>query len=356
VLIQSAAGRFEVAAADATLAHGVAAAAEDAWRLLSPVLALPEGFSTPVYVRLVSGAAEGSEPFRVIVDVGGIVSLRVRTETLTPIIAQRALVQALLMRLAVAQHGVTEWLTAPLWLEHACVALWTTRASAAQLDALKHEAISATPPSMDEILEWKRGAGEPRALAQASFWLLTFFQPEPGRAREWPELLRRLLKGDDPLIAVAMTHPGRYGSAEDRDLWWKTGYHAACRARTLPALEAADSRHELGALARFVFAGPGEENDVVVPLAGVVSRANEPLVTAELNRRAASLGRLIPLLHPFYRNAGLSLGEAFASRSLTLAKRANACATFEQDWRDALELETSTRSALDRLEAAMPRE
>jgi hypothetical protein len=75
------------------------------------------------------------------------------------------------------------------------------------------------------------------------------------------------------------------------------------------------------------------------------------VVNAELTRRAAELAKLIPTLHPFYRNAGLSLGEAFAARGAAPAKRDAASARFEQDWRDAIELEAATRSALDRLES-----
>src|SRR5688572_1376558 len=51
VLIQNAAGRFEVAAVDPTAAHAVAAAADEVWRLLAAPLGLPDGFSSPVFVR-----------------------------------------------------------------------------------------------------------------------------------------------------------------------------------------------------------------------------------------------------------------------------------------------------------------
>mgnify|MGYP006969313955 CR=1 FL=1 len=50
-----------------------------------------------------------------------------------------AALRDLLMRLAVAQHGVHERLAAPLWLEHACMVWWSVRAEPAQLDALKQQ-------------------------------------------------------------------------------------------------------------------------------------------------------------------------------------------------------------------------
>ena len=57
---------------------------------------------------------------------------------------------------------------------------------------------------------------------------------------------------------------------------------------------------------------------------------------------ATALNRVVPALHPFYRNAGLSLAEVFARRASAEA--------FERDWRDATELDAATSAALDALE------
>lgn len=352
VMVQSAPGRFEISAVDPTVAHGVAAAAEEAWRVLAAPLLLPDLFPSPVYFRVtpVDDMAVDAAPFRVMVETGGIVSVRLRADAATLPMTRRALVQSLLMRLAVAKHGITPYLTAPLWLEHACVGFWQTRVDASQLDASKYLAARGSPPSVEELVNWKRGEPEPAFLPAASVWLLAFFQSESGRAAEWPALLLRLLKGDDPLLAVALSFPGRFSSAEGRELWWRTGYHQLRRVRTLPGLEAAESRDQITALARFVFADASEDRDVIVSLPAMLARSGEPIVSAELTRRTTELSKLIPTLHPFYRNAGLSLGEALAARTASAAKRERACAAFEQDWRDATELEAVTRQALDDLE------
>jgi len=113
-------------------------------------------------------------------------------------------------------------------------------------------------------------------------------------------------------------------------------------------LEAADSRAALEMLARFVFAA--DDHDRIVPLREVLAHAREPIVAAELARRAAEVTRLVPTLHPFYRNAGLSLAEVFVSRDRSAAMHAGVCAAFDADWRDATELEEAARTALDRLE------
>lgn len=354
MLIQSAPGRFEIAATDPTLAHGVAAAAEETWRLLAVPLGLPERFTSPIYLRIVPAAEMEANlpPFAVTVEVGGIVSARLRADAATVPLTRRVLVQALLMRIAVARHGVSERLNVPLWLEHAGVGWCETRSSAAALDALRQSSEKKAAVTLESLFGWARGGTESPANAMAALWLFTFLQSESGHAREWPSFLLALLQGDEPFAALTSSFPGRFNSAAERELWWLTGYHHVRRIRTLPALEAVESREQLGALARFVFAGATEDADVVVPLSAVMARADEPVVNAEVVRRATELTKLLPILHPFYRNAGLSLGEAFAARSARAAKRDAACAAFEQDWRDAGEIEAATRAALDALESA----
>jgi hypothetical protein len=346
-LAQSGPGRFEVAAIDATVAHAATAAAEEAWRMLAAPLALPEAFSSPVFVRIVAESDATASPFNVAVEPGGVVSLRLRwTGTPVPVV-RRALVQALLMRLAVAQHGVSARLTVPLWLEHACVGVWQTRADAAQLDALKQESARLpAPPAMAALLAWQRGGEEPRAWIAGSAWLLTILQSESGRDREWLGALRRMLGGEPADAALAATFGENFSNLDERELWWQTAWHQAVRARTLPTLEPADSRAQLAALARFVFAG-AEDDDAVVPLGEVLARTSEPIVAVELKRRATDLERLVPALHPFYRNAGLSLAAVFNSRP---ARSGELIATFEADWRDATELEAASAAALDGIE------
>lgn len=345
VLVQSAAGRFEVASVETGAAHAVAAQAEDVWKFLTAPLGLPDAFAPAILVRLVPAAEWGEPaPFRVIVETGGVVSVRVRWSEATPeIFLRRALVQALLMRLAVAKHGVNEKLAAPLWLEQACVGWWRTRAELAQLDALMQETARLAPPPLTALLQWQRSDVEPRSLTVGAVWLLAWLQAESGRAGEWPALRARLLAGEEPLAALAECFPGRFSSEEERELWWQTGWRHLARARTLPQIGAAESRTALAAAARFVFSVDG--SDAVLPLRFVLRRQTEPAVAVELASHAADVERVVPALHPFYRNAGLSLLDVLRARAATDAR----CDAFEQDWRDATELETTTTEALNAL-------
>jgi hypothetical protein len=349
VIFQSGPGRFEVAAIDAADAKALTSAADDAWRTLATPLVLPDSFSSPIFVRVIP-AEDWKEPapFHALVEPGGVVSLRIGAGSLpTETFVRRAVVQALLLRLAVARHGVNDRLTAPLWLELACVGWWQTRADAAQLDALRQASAHLAAPGLADLLGWQRGGGEPPAWSAGAVWLLGFLQGEGAKEGEWPAFLRRLLGGEEPLAALAATYPGRFSNAGERELWWQTGWHHLRRVRSLPTLEAAESRVELEALTHFVFNVDGA--DKVLPLADVLMHRDEPPVKAEVARRAIALGRIVASLHPFYRNAGLSLAEVFDGRGMT-RDRAPRLATFERDWQDAVELEQETTSALDALE------
>ncbi len=350
VLFQSAPGRFEVAAVDVGGAQRVVAQAVEAWQLLAGPLALPEAFPSPVFVRLIP-STEWTEPvpFRVFVEVGGVVSVRVRWAETTPeIFVRRALVQGLLMRQAVARHGVNDRLAAPLWLEQACVGWWRTRAEPALLDALKQSTARRVPPALDRMFNWRRGEAEPVDLSEGAVWLLAFLRGESGRPQEWSSFLQRLLGGEAPDAALAVSFPDRFENAPERELWWQTGWHHLRRARTLPGLEAAESRAELADLGRFVVLREGK--DVVMTLRDVLGRAGEPAVAAELTQRATALNRVLPAVHPFYRNAALSFGELLAGRDKSAERRASLWTAFEADWRDANELEKASAAALDAIE------
>lgn len=350
VLFQSAPGRFEVAAVDVGGAQRVVAQATEAWQLLAGPLALPEAFPSPVFVRLIP-SKEWAEPvpFRVFVEVGGVVSVRVRWDATTPeLFVRRALVQGLLMRQAVARHGVNERLAAPLWLEQACVGWWRTRAEPALLDALKQSTAGRSPPALDRLLTWRRGETEPVELSDGAVWLLTFLRSEAGRPQEWSAFLQRLLGGEAPDVALAASFPSRFENARERELWWQTGWHHLRRARTLPGLEAAESRAELADLARFVVLREG--GDVVMTLRDLLGQAGDPVVADELTRRATALNRVLPAVHPFYRNAALSFGELLAGRNKSAERRESLWTAFEADWRDANELAAASAAALDAIE------
>jgi hypothetical protein len=88
------------------------------------------------------------------------------------------------------------------------------------------------------------------------------------------------------------------------------------------------------------------EADAVVPLRSILTRRAETVVQAALAERRAELQRLLSVLHPFYLNAGLALADCFAP-TLKAQDLELKVAEFEREWDDALDLEATSRAALD---------
>ncbi len=345
VMVQSGPGRFEIAARDSAVAHALAVLADETWRALEGPLALPPGFSTPIYTRVGEGAE--ADGFRSAVEPGGVVTVRLAGSAARPgRNERRALVHGLLLRQAVTWHGAAPSVTAASWLVEAAVRWCETRRDPASIDAAKYAAAQHGAPTLAEI--WAQGGAagaEAERRGWGAFWLMSFLQTETTRMGEWPALVRALAAGEAEETALPEAFPGRFGTPADRELWWMTGWHHLRRIRSLPLLESAESRDEVAARVRFVFAQ--EEDDIVVPLRTVLAHAGEAIVAVELKRRGAELARLAPSLHPFYRNAALSLVAVFEAAGAKPALRDAALAQFEADWRDGDELAAATRAALD---------
>lgn len=351
VLSQTGPGRFEIASVDSVAGRQVRTEAEAAWRWLAAPLGLPAGFPSPIFVRVVPATAwTESAPFRVFAEPGGLVSVRLRWSEATPVLfVRRALVQALLIRLGVADQGISARLTVPLWLEQAAVGWWRVREEPAQMDALKQESEGIAPPRLVDLLDWQRSDVEPRALSVGAVWLLAWLQAETGPAGEWPAMRARMLRGENGSAALAAGFPGRFADAAERELWWQTGWHHARRIANSPQLGSAESRRIVGDLGRFVFGVGGV--DAVVPLRFAVRRRKEPAVAERLDRHAADLRRRLPDLHPFYRNAGLALQACLDPSKAPATEIERRVDEFEREWSDAVELETTTRSILDAFSA-----
>jgi hypothetical protein len=342
-IFQSGRGRFEIGANDATVARIVADAAGEAWPMLAEPLGLPDEFATPIVVRVIPRQDwTDMADFRVIAEPGGLVSLRLAWDDSAPGPAlRRGIVHALLVRLIVAKRGASGTIRVPAWLESGCVGWWQTHRDPAQLDAARQTAAKDIPPRIGELLRSDAAAGT--AEENAAFWLFAFLQNE-SRAGEWADFLGRTLAGQDGVAALDAAYPNRFRDAAERELWWQTGWHQLRREHTLPLLEAAESRAELSALVRFVFSD--NDRDRVVPLREVLAHSSEAPIQSELSRRAMLLQRVLPSLHPFYRNAGISLAKILGEGT----PRTEEFARFEADWRDGIELEQAAREALDALE------
>ena len=350
-------GQFQVITVDADAARAGLAMATEVWQTLATPLSLPAGgFASPVEVWLILPEKwSGPDVFRATPGLGGRISLAVcwtpelgGSETL-----RRALVQALLMQRAIAFHGPVPGLKVPAWLEDACVAWSLTRGRPAALDAWQAEAAGQTAPPLVALLGRVRGLPPDRAQQLALLWLLGHLQAESGdAARRWPQLLRAVLGGEDTAIALAQLYGDFFQDDAARELWWQVGFYAQSRQAAQAIETATESRVWLAERSRWL-ARRGED-EVTLDLEELFSARTEAWVAAELRQRLVQLraGLATGRLHPFYRNAIMSLGRTYEAALAGNAKVfAAAEADLIRDIADGRDLEQAAKVALDALTA-----
>jgi hypothetical protein len=349
-------GQFEVVTLDLEASRAGPPMAAEVWQTLAGPLLLPAaGFSSPVSVRLVLPAQwSGAPVFRSALEPGGRVTLAVRW---TPELAgsetlRRALVQALLMQRAVSILGAVRGLKVPPWLEDACVSWSLTHTRPALLDAWQQESARVPPPPLAALLSLSRGTPPDRPQQLALLWLMGHLQAESDSdTRRWPQLLRAVLGGEDSAAAVQRLYGNFFNDDAARELWWQVGYHTQRRQAAQAIDSAAETRAWLAECARWI-ARRGED-EFAPSLEEIFAARSERWVAIELDQRIAQLkaGLAAGRLHPFYRNATVSLGRVYDAVQAGDPKAfASAQSDLLRDVADASELEQAANTALDKLD------
>ena len=348
LLLYTKPGQFEIIVVDAVDARSALGVGAAVWGALAGPLELPaEGFNTPVSVRLVP-VAQWTAPtsFTVTAETPGLVSVRVRwaagegTAEL-----RRAMVHGLILRQAVSWYGVVARITVPLWLEQGFTGLSRVRERPALLDSFQQESARiVTPPSLAVLFQGQRG----RDRELASLWLVLQLQAEAesSGANHWHHWLRGVVVGADPLDTLPQIYSGLWRDAAALELWWQTSFYHQARSRTLPVMTAVESRTWLADRRRWLAGRQGRE--VVLPLAELSGLCREPWVRTELAERIRQAYVILPLIHPFYANATLSLGRLYeaALKGNDTAVRV-ALAELDRDTIDGRELENIVGAILD---------
>lgn len=343
-------GEFEIIVREVADAQPALALGRTVWSALAAPLGLPkEGFSSPVSVRFVP-ADQWSVPavFTVTAEPPGRVSVRVRwSADVDPVIVRRAFVQGLILRQAVAWHGIGPHLTVPLWLEQACTALSLMRERPALQDAFQQEsAAMQAPPPLRALLLWQRGGVESRGWELASLWLFLQLQAEASEAARWGGWVRGVVGGASPVDTLPRFFKGLWADAAAMELWWQVGFNHQRRLRTIPVMTAEASRSWLADRSRWLAGREGRE--VVLPLEELSGLRREPWVRAELIERVRQTQSVLGVIHPFYANTALSLGrlyEAAVKGNDEAFKTARA--DFQRDAMDGRELEDTVNAILD---------
>ncbi len=348
-------GQFEIIATEARAAQQALIMANSVWRALAKPMGLPvAGFSSAVAVRLVP-EKDWTDPafFTVVAEPGGLVGVRICWgDKMDVRIMRRALVQAVLLRQAVAWHGAKQGLTVPLWLEQACSALGEVRDRPAMLDAMQQESAQLAPPRLEELLKWERGQAEERGRVLASYWLFQHLQAESGDAPRWGRWVRTILGGAEPMQTLQDVYGSDAWKKDPalRELWWQVGFHDERLTSTVPLMSMEETRNWLADRCRWLAVKGGREQ--VLGLDDLWTFRKESWIKTGMVERSQQLQNQLPRLHPFYKNAAISMGRMYqaadkgAEEEFKAAKQA-----LSQDAIDGRELETATGAALDALEA-----
>lgn len=341
--------RFEIITANPADAQPALALGRSVWNALAVPLGLPrEGFSSPVSVRLVpAGQWPDATPFLVTVEPPGRVMVRLRwADDLEPSVARRAFVQGLILRQAVDWHGVARQLTVPLWLEQACASWVAVRERPAMLDAFQQESLRLDAPQLEQLLRWQRGEVESRRWELASLWLLLQLQAEEGGAARWQAWLRGITGGADPVDLLPRVYSGLWTDRLALERWWRVAFHHQRRVQTRPGMTVAETRSWLADRSRWLAVSEGRER--VLPLAELVEWSREPWVRTALQERLAQTRSVLGVLHPYYSNAALSLGQLYEAALRRNPKNFEAAlAAFERDAVDGRDLEDTVSAILD---------
>ena len=345
---------FEVVGPNVMAVDTAAELARQAWATLAAPLELPRAYATAVVVRLIPAEQWGeAAAFRAWVEPGGVVSVRVAwREDLPAMVMRRALVQGILLQQAVAQHGATERITVPLWLEMGAVGWWITRAVPARFDEWQQDAAGALPIGLAELLAGQRGEPETRAQELAALgWFTALVESGRGREARWRTWRGAVLGGADATAGLARLYPEFGDNEAVRERWWMVTRHRWATARAVPSWTAEESRARLRELLRVVLADAAGR-DVVLAADDLWAARREPAVRTVMERRRVLLGVALPSVHPFYRNATISAGVLW--EALCGGDEALYAAVQDELGRDVaagLDLEGTTAAALEVLNA-----
>ncbi|AHF89405.1 hypothetical protein OPIT5_03105 [Opitutaceae bacterium TAV5] len=354
-------GRFEIVSYDAAAGHAGLAWGNAAWAALARPLGLPPAWREPVRVWLVPAEQwTAPEPILVTTEINGLVRARIRRApegNHLDLDVRRGLARALLVRQAVSWHGAARPLTIPLWLEYACAQLILESARPAMYDAWRQEAGELDLAPRLEVLLRRGAPGQPAdaaslpPFAAAAKPLMAWLESSVGRRDRWFDFLRRLTAGDDPAKTLADFCGERWADNRERELAWQTGFEIERGRKQLPLHTPAESRLWLRDYYWLAARNRDAGRDVQLAPDDLYAVRQQPWVSESVALRLSLLEPQIPAIHPFYRNAALSLGRIWTAVRDGKEKDFHAaCAAFVEDMNIARDLEDETADLLDAAE------
>jgi hypothetical protein len=258
-----------------------------------------------------------------------------------------------LHRQALALGASPERLVIPEWVIAAAAEAALVRGNTGMLDAWRQAAISAgRMPALRAIFSWAGAQTSPFADPHwaASYGVWQWLQAESGRGTAWRRFLAWLLTGTAPGAALVNAYGDKLGrqDASEVELAWQVGVAAQARIRTTPFWDAEESRRRLEDAERLVVASAEDGVETAVRIGEIWTARDDVFVAARREERLRWLDGHYTRLHPFYRNAGGSLGRVLlAQRQGDARAWSEALEEWRRDFASGRELEETSRRLLD---------
>ncbi len=345
---------FEIVAPDGVSGDYAAAVCDRLIQATRPWLRLPSRFPNRIFVHLEAADRYRYEaPFHTAIELAGNVTVTVRWGADTVLEdLERAVAQALLVRVAAWAGAAPERISVPPWVEAALQRSVRVAGNPSIADGMARAMRERGPLPLGEILHRDRGEPADEFFVTNAYWLLRHLRQHSRRSDRLHNLVVRLLTGGDPGESLLATFGSEFGESAEASLWWAVGVHDQIRRRAVTQNHFYDSRQLVRGMSRFTYRRDGEE--VRLRLEDLWEYRNEPVLRADLVRRMEEIRLELALVHPFHFNAVLSLGQVMGSLYDGDEERfRELVAAFRADYREAELLFRETENALDRLEEEM---
>ncbi len=342
---------FEIVSNEGASTNFTAALARSLIHTTRNWLRLPSGFPNRIFVQLESPERyRFEEPFRTNIEVAGNVTLSVRWDRETELEdLERALVRALLMRVAIWNRVPDESVSVPPWLEMGMQRTLQAAGDPSYVDAMVRSIRERGPMPLREILYRNEDEPPDEAFAVNAYWLLRHLDQAGGQSGRLHNFVLRLLAGGDPDASMMATFGSYIREIENAQLWWAVGVYERIQRRAVTQSHFHESRRLVNSHSRFTYRKEGEE--VRLGVDELWEHRDEPVLRSDLVRRLQDMNLQMRLIHPFHFNSILSLRLTMMSLlEGTEEEYRRGVAMFRDDVREADLLFRETEEALDRLE------
>lgn len=310
---------------------------------------IPPRFARPVVVQLMPPEAmPGGPPYLISSGPRGGVTIAITWNSETSFeITCEALARGFLRQLGATWKPLPErtGYDPPDWLELGFSLLLEARLRGHLPDYFARLARQRSPRPLADIVGARGPYGtQARDLALDAYWLLRFLRREAGNRRTYQRMLTETMLGKDGYVAILEHYRGHFSDRASLELWWAVGFNDLVRGRQRLVSSPAESRLTVQRLAELTPSWDGITRRV--DLAALTHLREREEVREALRQRRLDANLALPQINPVYRNALISLIEAYEAYPLGEEPFNTARQRFTEDLHAATQLHQAIDSLL----------